>query len=208
MNLTAWLTQLRNKVVAPQPARVQIRPASENDLDWILALVQQEASQGHFHPFLATDQGYLGLAVQLLSLVKRGIYPRPPKDNQLQAMKLVITKDQEFALQGTFDPCPGCVEVIEVDQQCAGFHIWYALPAERELQEVEYYFLAILPEHRQRGYAKLLVNHAFRTIPPQMTITARCYPKSEIMYQCLLRMGFILKDVTSAGTRELYRPAR
>jgi hypothetical protein len=41
MNLTAWLTRLRDKLLAPQPQlpQVRIRPAIEADLDSIVALV-------------------------------------------------------------------------------------------------------------------------------------------------------------------------
>jgi hypothetical protein len=73
------------------------------------------------------ENAMLGFSAQLYSLVSQRIYPRPTS-GEIGTMRLSLNEQQQLVLHGSFDYCPGKVEVIEADQQFAGFHILYAEP--------------------------------------------------------------------------------
>lgn len=163
-----------------------IRHATEDDLDFVMSQLVIGAKNGHYSSHLrdviAQRQQRLAFSNLLKGIGTTRIGERGPEK---LSGSLWIYGNRTV----------GNIGYLYVSEKYEG----------SGENEIELTMVGIVEQHQNKGHGKHLVNIFSSLIPPSSTLYARCYPKSESMYQVLLRTGFELINVKPRGTRELER---
>lgn len=143
---------------------INIRKINQHDAMWLFDLIQQCVSEGHFS--ISMDH------FQALSLYKSAIDRRPMQIYKSAKELYTVLPD---------------ITVAEYDEVPVAF---LATFYQKERDEIEFHMLAVLKNHRRKGCARVLLEHALTGSAARTRIYGRCYKKSTSAIELLKSLGF------------------
>lgn len=183
MNIFNGIRRWRNKRYLNS---FRLRKANEQDIDFVMAQLITGAQEGHYGAHLLERKFQIQQRLMFSRLL-----------NGVGTMRMGERGPEK--LSGS----------LWIYGNRAEGNVGYMYVCERYEgsgeSEVELMMAGIDKQHRNMGHGKKLIENFISLCPSPYILYARCYVKSESMYQILLRSGFRLINVKPGGTRELER---
>jgi hypothetical protein len=172
-----WLNRCRLR-------RYGLRPATENDLDFIMEEVREGARLGHYAaPLLEPDQS-IAFRVQLRNTIRNSTMIRWSDRGveEIGARLWVYGRNRDNQ-----------VGYLLVSEKVAGSFT----------TDIELYKAGVKANRRAEGHGRRIVQLFVAFSPTNVKLYARCLSSSEVMFQLLKEVGFTHFNTTAGGTKEL-----
>ena len=184
MPLKKIFDHIRNQLKRRKLRRYGLRPATENDLDFIMGEVIEGAEHGHYAASLLDSTQAQGFREQLRNVIRFSAMVRGTDRGveQIRAQLWVYGCDQ--------------------DEQVGYLLVSEKLPGSFAT-ELELYKAGVRKGRRREGHGRRIVQLFVAFSLPGVKLYARCFPPSEIMCALLQELGFTHFNTMQYGTREL-----
>ena len=164
--------------------RYGLRPATEQDLDFIMEEVVEGAKRGHYAASLLDPDQARGFRDQLRNVIRNSV--------------MVRWSDRGAEEIGAKLWVYGC----DRDDQ-VGYLLVSEKVADSFATDIELYKAGVRADRRTEGHGRRIVQLFAAFSPKSVKLYARCFPPSEGMFQLLKEVGFTHFNTTAGGTREL-----
>lgn len=175
--IRAWLDRRRLR-------RYGLRPATENDLDFIMAEVIDGARNGHYASSLLDPEQERGFREQLRNVIKFSAMVRwSDRGVEQIAARIWIygsPRDDQVGYLLSSERLPGSLE-----------------------SEIELYKAGVRKDRLGLGHGRRIAQLFVAFTPPTVNLYARCFLPSQAMFLLLQEVGFSHFNTTPGGTREL-----
>lgn len=186
-----WFFRVSQWLHSRKFKRYGVRPATENDLDFILNEIHESAAEGHYRDTLLQPEQLHGWRTQLGNVIKFS--------------HLVRYADQ----RGTLETIRAKLWVYGTgsDDRIGHMLVSERFPGTAD-SELELYQVGVRNDRRGEGHGRRLVELFVGCAAPSVALYARCLNASDAMVHLLVNADFELIGTTERGTRELVRRSK
>ena len=178
------IRQFRSRKKKPKFASHFLRPATFNDLDFIMKEIVEGAKNNHFQPFILETKNQKLFREMFVNLIQGKVFKRSGEKG--------------------VEKLAGMLWIYESHTQSQIGYLFVAEKYQGSLdKEIEILMTGISKKFQKQGFGKHMIETFMQICPEYTTLFARCFPTSETMFQLFLKCGFKTINTKSDGTHEL-----